>query len=790
MQSETFCVILITVCVRSLKGGLMYMGTNLNGDIYIEKLSDLEKLIESDTSYDLVMKRIDELYCYKPVSMKLFQLKCKLLNKNNQSEMVINNYKDYYCVESRMDDNIGLWEQIILAYEKANKNDEAIRHNYMKKRLLNNNEIFEEDKKLLEIKERFIQGEESLENINELENYYYYTFNTLIAYCLSLYKGKKYEIKSENEERYINYPNRGYLKERIEEGCTVTIISEGEDKADYDILVYILQALGASVFYISDIIAIDEEFNLKSSVAVSMENQQEYDACVAIPAIAKYIGEEYAGDNIPFLVDYLSSEKTENDFAIVIASNSMLDKLRTNANIFKRFERLSKMDASYLENKIGFGWSGDYYEYIRLIYGFNTRECVEAKSNVKYSIVVPARNATSTLYYTLKTCIEQDFDGTYEIVLSDNSTEGDKNVYNIYKELDCDKIKYYKTPRDLNLTKSFEFAYLKARGEYIIPIGADDAMLPWALRTIDIAWDQNSKDRNILCWDRGFYAWPGFNGGQQNQLTIPHHYKKSNIEGVIHSSEAYKEAIKNNPDMMYMLPNMYLNSGFKRSYLKKIYDVTGKILDGYSQDIYIGVQNLCIEKDFLYIKYPITIAGMSSSSMGALCSNACNDNKNAEKLNIRNGSEYIYEKIFSSNESLIPSTGVDVCGMFMYIEHLLIKGLLSRDYYRNADELCKVYEKCYTAMSILGDKFMKYVYWGNEATKQRGKEVHNWFLSSILSQTMNKRYYDLDAIEARKKLKTYAEGFDESGGMTIDASRFGVENIYEATQLFKSLLHF
>ena len=122
MQSGTFCVILITVCVRSLKGGLIYMGANLNSDIYNEKLNELEKLIESDTSYDLVMKRIDDLYCYKPVSMKLFQLKCKLLNKNNQSDTVINNYKDYYCVESRMDDNIGLWEQIILAYEKANKN--------------------------------------------------------------------------------------------------------------------------------------------------------------------------------------------------------------------------------------------------------------------------------------------------------------------------------------------------------------------------------------------------------------------------------------------------------------------------------------------------------------------------------------------------------------------------------------------------------------------------------------------------------------------------------------------
>lgn len=790
MQSETFCVILITVCVRSLKGGLMYMGANLNSDIYNGKLNELEKLIESGTSYDLAMKRIDELYCYKPVSMKLFQLKCKLLNKNNQSDIVINNYKDYYCVESRMDDNIGLWEQIVFAYEKTNMNDEAIRRNYMKKRLLNNNETFEEDGKLLEIKECFIQGEETLEIINELENYYYYTFNTLMACCLSLYKEKKYGLDCENEERYINYPNRGYLKERLEEGCAVTIISEGEDKSDYDILVYILHNLNVPVYYISDIVKLDEEFDLKSSVAVSMENQQEYEACVAIPAIAKYIGEEYAGDNIPFLVDYLSREKTENDFTMVIASNSMLDKLRTNANIFKRFERLSKMDASYLEDKIGFGWSGDYYEYIRLIYGFNTRECVEAKSNVKYSIVVPARNATRTLYYTLKTCIEQDFDGTYEIVLSDNSTDGDKNVYNIYKELDCDKIKYYKTPRDLNLTKSFEFAYLKARGEYVIPIGADDGMLPWALRSIDIAWDKNSKDRNILCWDRGFYAWPGFNGGQQNQLTIPQYYKKNNIEGVIHSNETYKQAIKNQPDTMYMLPNMYLNSGFKRSYLKKIYDVTGKLLDGFSQDIYVGMQNLCIEKDFLYIKYPITIAGMSSSSIGALNNASCNDNSNGKELNVRKGSGYIYGKVVSGNENLIPGLGIDVCAVFRNIEQFMSKGLLPRDYYGNDDELCKVYEKCYIAMSILGDKFMKYIYWGNEATKQRGKEVHNWFLLNILPQAMNKRYFSLDDIEAKKKNKRYKEGFNENGGITIDASRFGVTNIYEATQLFKSFLHF
>jgi ribosome biogenesis GTPase A len=43
------------------------------------------------------------------------------------------------------------------------------------------------------------------------------------------------------------------------------------------------------------------------------------------------------------------------------------------------------------------------------------------------------------------------------------------------------------------------------------------------------------------------------------------------------------------------------------------------------------------------------------------------------------------------------------------IDKLVAKGLLPSNYYYNDDEICKVYEKCYTAMSILGDKFMKYV---------------------------------------------------------------------------------
>jgi len=51
----------------------------------------------------------------------------------------------------------------------------------------------------------------------------------------------------------------------------------------------------------------------------------------------------------------------------------------------------------------------------------------------KFSIVIPTRNRAYTLYYTLKTCLNQyDFDD-YEIVVSDNCSED--NTAEMIKEL-------------------------------------------------------------------------------------------------------------------------------------------------------------------------------------------------------------------------------------------------------------------------------------------------------------------------------------------------------------------
>ena len=89
-----------------------------------------------------------------------------------------------------------------------------------------------------------------------------------------------------------------------------------------------------------------------------------------------------------------------------------------------------------------------------------------------------------------------------------------------------------------------------------------------------------------------------------------------------------------------------------------------------------------------------------------------------------------------------------------------------------------------------GSGFMKNVCCGYEASKKYGKEIQSWFEQQILAATKILRYFDEKEVEQNREQKMYAEGFNANGGITLDASRFEVKDVYGAVQLFKKLLHF
>ena len=775
---------------------------NLNDEVskvkrqeYEKYLDEIEILISKGNITTEIIETMDKLYSYKPVSLRWHILKCRLLNKSQRYEEASITYQDMIYKESKASNNINLWNEYINSLELCEKYNEAEQHKFMQAKLLDNSLYHTYHEEIKNIKKEFVLGNESIEILTKMEELMFVCCQRLLAFLIYLYRVKLYPETEDKEklEFYLSYENVEYLYECIQKESTAIIISEKQHDENYDILTYILNKLGLKVYFVGETVYIDGDYSLQDTVAVSMDNSEEYEDCIYIPPVANNEECKLSDTNITYIIDYICKNKSKDDFAFTFTSNKIIEQLRKNKIISKRFERLSRYDASYLENEIGFAWCGDYYTYISNLYKCNVRECVNRQPECVFSVVVPVRNATETLYYTLKTCIEQEYQGSYEIVLSDNSLEGDNNAYEIYKKLDSDLIKYYRTPRHLNLTKSYEYAYLQTRGKYIISIGADDALFPWSLSILANIWENEAnKKRNIIRWDRGFYAWPGFNGGQENQLIIPAFYKKNDVRGHLNTTREYLMELKKNPSMMYALPNMYINSGFCRQYMTTMYNETGRLWDGFAQDIYSGAQNLMLNKELLYIAYPITIAGMSSSSMGALCTKNSNDSsvKCKKKVASFHGGKGIYAIIRSERANMVPEVGSDVSGIYLCIYYLMTKGILPNDYLVG-DEEKNMFMNCYNSLSLHSDKYDYFINVGQYLASIRGQEMDKWFRENIaINREGDLKYLGEEIIQEIHNKKKDREGFDNTGGVVLDASRYGVSNIYEAVQLVKSFLGF
>lgn len=771
-------------------------GIKMKRQEYEEYIDLLEKAIDKCNVITKEIKdTLDNLFMFKPVSLKWYVLKCRTLNKMRQYEETLVVSRKMICKESYDRDNVELWKEYIDALKMLGKDIEEKQERYILGKLLNDNVYCRYEEELQKKKNEFVEGNLTPETLMTLEEDLFVCCQRLASFLIYLYRIKLYPDTEDNKalSRYVSMENMAYFYECVQKKVPVIIVWNKEESQNMDIISYLLHQLGILVYFIGEPIFIEGDYSLQDSIKVSIDNIQEYEDCIFIPPITKKENGCIDDTNIPYIIDYICKNRTEKDFAITVSCNHIIEDLRVHKAISKRFERLGGYEVYYLESEIGFGWSGNYYTYISNLYKQEVRVEVERQPEYQFSIVVPVRNATETLYHTLRTCIEQEYDGTYEIVLSDNSEEGNEAAYNVYKKLNNEHIMYYRTPRQLNLIKSFEYAFLKTRGKYIIPIGADDALFPWTLAVLEKVWGtEENKNRNVVVWERGMYVWPGFNGGQENELAIPGFHKKCEVQYHEDKSEKYFKAIKENPHLMYILPNMYINSGFRREYMEVLYEKTGRLWDGYSQDIYMGIQNLVLNSEILRIEYPLAMAGMSSTSVGAVCANNSVKNSliNQQAMEKARGGIGMNAKIKAEKEMSLPTTGSDVNDMYICIYHLMTKGIIPSNYIMPEEEKL-LFINCYNSIDKISDKYEKNVKLGRYLAGRRTNEFVKWYEENVAVELYGDLLYrSEEIIKKAKEKKIYREGYTPDGGVILDASRYGVTNIYEAVQLFKSFLNF
>jgi len=304
--------------------------------------------------------------------------------------------------------------------------------------------------------------------------------------------------------------------------------------------------------------------------------------------------------------------------------------------------------------------------------------------------------------------------------------------------------------------------------------------------------EEKFKNHKLIQWIRGFYAWPGFNGGQENQFVIPLYSEKNKIKIIDQNAETLIRRCIDRSGEMYVLPNMYINSGFTRSYLTDLYEKTGELLNGSAQDIYMGVTNCAINKSVLTIEYPITVAGMSSASVGSICNGVSGkyDKSIEVKFATLVGGKGISMPVQGRiSKKIFAHIRADVGGLYKGMDKLTRRNVLKIDLNELTD-VKKMQSQCIKVMDSLGDKYMVNFLIGYEIVKSISDDYKKWYQNNIMNMLNNISYMPEEYIMARKKEKMFSEGYTIGGGITLDASRYDVENIYDAVNLYKKFIRF
>ena len=227
-------------------------------------------------------------------------------------------------------------------------------------------------------------------------------------------------------------------------------------------------------------------------------------------------------------------------------------------------------------------------------------------SDFRFSVVVPTRERADTLHFTLKTILEQDFEN-FEVIVHDNcSSPATQEVVNKHA---CGRLQYFRSDTPLAMTDSWERALSFARGEFLIVIGDDDALLPHALRILDDFLREHRVP--VVRWARASYHWPSHPfPAKRNSLKIP-----LGNSGYAMPSRAIIKRVVDLELPFYTLPMLY-NSAVHRDVVATLKAKCGRVFFSPSPDLASGYAIAYEMGQYLSLDTPFSIGGTSAKSNG------------------------------------------------------------------------------------------------------------------------------------------------------------------------------
>ncbi len=227
-----------------------------------------------------------------------------------------------------------------------------------------------------------------------------------------------------------------------------------------------------------------------------------------------------------------------------------------------------------------------------------------------FSIVIPTRNRAHLLPFALKSALSQQFDDFEIVVMANHCQDNTREVVASFKD---SRIRYYETNKVLTMPENWEFAWTKARGEYITYLPDDDAINPSALRMLA---DQTlSGNPELVSWEDANYYYPNWNDVKMQNVLLLFNFGEQLVEDIC-PTFYQKQLTEFDFAWSSPLPKL-LNCIAKRSFFESWRERLGLLFFPIAPDYSFAWIATSVCSNIRVIHRPLTIRGISDNSIGS-----------------------------------------------------------------------------------------------------------------------------------------------------------------------------
>lgn len=228
------------------------------------------------------------------------------------------------------------------------------------------------------------------------------------------------------------------------------------------------------------------------------------------------------------------------------------------------------------------------------------------------SIVVPARNSSSTLRHTLAH-LNEICGNDCEITVVDNASDDDSaTMLSQFKDLPNFNVHCFS--ESVSMSENWERGLSLSSGAYLTYIGADDGLWGSGLKSLTRLLRRNDRF-DAVSWGKVGYRWPSFFGTGALKSALRMRPQIVTREATVKSQDVVASTLTDLGTAYLRLPSLY-NSAVKREVIENIKSRNDLLFDAQTPDIYSGFRISAEITEFLSLPFPVTISGVSALSNG------------------------------------------------------------------------------------------------------------------------------------------------------------------------------